>query len=42
MAWEVELVDEVEAWFLGLVKDDPESADLVAEAIEMLAQQGRR
>ncbi|WP_203996680.1 type II toxin-antitoxin system RelE/ParE family toxin [Micromonospora lutea] len=38
--WEVVLHPEVEAWFLGLCRSDPASADLVAEAIELLAEQG--
>jgi hypothetical protein len=31
---------EVEAWFLQLCRTDPASADLVAEAIDLLAEQG--
>ena len=31
MAWEVSLHPEVEAWYLGLCKSDPETADLVNE-----------
>lgn len=38
--WEVSLHAEVEAWFLGLCKSDPASADLVAEAIDLLAAEG--
>jgi hypothetical protein len=40
MAWDVELVDEVERWFLDLCESDPESGDLVAQAIEVLADKG--
>ncbi|MFF5987732.1 type II toxin-antitoxin system RelE/ParE family toxin [Prauserella flavalba] len=40
MVWEVELVAEVEDWFLNLASTDPESADLVEEAIEVLANSG--
>ncbi len=38
--WEVSLHAEVEAWFLDLCRTDPASADLVAEAIDLLAEQG--
>jgi hypothetical protein len=38
--WVIELHDSVEVWFLGLVEEDPETADLVEEAIEMLAATG--
>ena len=38
--WEVRLHSTVEAWFLDLCRDDPVSADLVAEAIDVLAEQG--
>jgi hypothetical protein len=38
--WEVSLHTEVEAWFLDLCRTDPVSADLVAEAIDLLAEQG--
>jgi hypothetical protein len=38
--WEVSLHPEVEGWFLGLCGSDPVSADLIAEAIDLLAQQG--
>jgi hypothetical protein len=38
--WEVRLHPEVEAWFLDLCRSDPESADLVAEAIDLLAVEG--
>lgn len=31
---------EVEAWFLDLCRSDPTTADLVAEAIDVLAEQG--
>ena len=37
MAWEVILLDEVEDWFLNL---DPETADLVVNAIDLLEDQG--
>jgi len=38
--WEVSLHPEVEAWFLDLCHRDPVSADLVAEAIDLLAEHG--
>lgn len=38
--WEISLHPEVEAWFLELRRTDPVSADLVAEAIDLLAEQG--
>jgi hypothetical protein len=33
-------MEEVEAWFMNLVRDDPASAELVASAIDMLAEVG--
>ena len=38
--WAIELHYSVEVWFLGLVEADPETADLVEEAIEILATTG--
>jgi hypothetical protein len=38
--WEISLHPEVEAWFLDLCQADPTSADLVAEAIDLLTEQG--
>lgn len=38
--WKVELHAEVTAWFLGLVKSDPATADLVEEAIDLLEAVG--
>lgn len=38
--WEVWLHPEVERWFLGLCRTDSVSADLVAEAIDVLAENG--
>jgi hypothetical protein len=40
MAWTVILLDEVESWFMELVESDPETADLVAAAIDLLEQEG--
>jgi hypothetical protein len=38
--WEVNLLEEVERWFLQLCESDPVSADRVAEAIDLLAEHG--
>jgi hypothetical protein len=38
--WEVSLHREVEEWFLNLCRTDPVTADLVAEAIDLLAEHG--
>ncbi len=38
--WEVSLHVEVEAWFLDICRADPVSADLIAEAIDLLAEHG--
>ncbi|WP_446686953.1 hypothetical protein [Phytohabitans kaempferiae] len=38
--WEVRLHEEVESWFLDLCGSDAQSADLVAEAIDLLAEHG--
>jgi hypothetical protein len=38
--WTVILVQEVDDWFNALVRQDPESADLVAAAIDLLAETG--
>ena len=38
--WEVSLHSDVEAWFLDPCRADPVTADLVAEAIDLLAEQG--
>lgn len=40
VTWEIELDDAVERWFLELCEADPESADLVEQAIEALAEHG--
>ncbi len=40
MAWEVNLHHEVEAWYLALCKSDPETADLIEDAIDQLAAEG--
>ncbi|KKK05460.1 type II toxin-antitoxin system RelE/ParE family toxin [Micromonospora sp. HK10] len=38
--WEVRLHPEVESWFLHLCSTDPTTADLVGEAIDLLAEHG--
>jgi hypothetical protein len=38
--WEVSLHQEVETWYLSLCESDPESADLVEQAIDLLAAEG--
>jgi len=38
--WEVILLDEVDDWFLNLVKSDPDEAEAVAGAIDLLEAEG--
>jgi hypothetical protein len=40
MAWEISLHHEFEAWYLALCRSDPESADLIEDAIDQLASEG--
>ncbi|WP_395295615.1 type II toxin-antitoxin system RelE/ParE family toxin [Kitasatospora hibisci] len=40
MGWEIILHNDVEAWFLDLSKNDPVSADQVADAINTLEVEG--
>jgi hypothetical protein len=40
MTWGVILLEEVDAWFLHMAREDPVSAGLVAAAIDMLAENG--
>jgi hypothetical protein len=40
MAWEVSLHHEVAAWYLALCKSNPETADLIEDAIDQLAAEG--
>lgn len=40
MAWEVIVLDEVEEWFLGLAEQEPETAQQIAAAIDLLSEQG--
>ncbi len=38
--WDVLLVSEVEDWFMSLVRDDGATANLVEDALELLAVEG--
>ncbi|GIJ45713.1 hypothetical protein Val02_25990 [Virgisporangium aliadipatigenens] len=38
--WQIKIHPEVETWFLDLCRIDPRTADLVSEAIDLLADQG--
>ncbi|MBL8927841.1 MAG: type II toxin-antitoxin system RelE/ParE family toxin [Pseudonocardia sp.] len=40
MAWEISLHEDVEHWYLSLCRDDPATADGIADAIEQLAAVG--
>jgi len=40
--WEVDLHEDVAAWFDQLCEEDPISADLVEAAIDLLSQEGPR
>jgi hypothetical protein len=40
VAWEISLHHEVEAWYLALCKTDPETADLIEDAVDQLASEG--
>jgi hypothetical protein len=40
VVWEVSLLAEVEEWFLELCERDPDSAARVAEAIDLLVENG--
>ncbi len=40
MGWQVLLHPEVEAWFLGLCRDDPITADGISDAIDQLVELG--
>lgn len=39
-AWQILLVEEVADWFDDLTKNDPNSADLVEDAVDRLAMDG--
>jgi hypothetical protein len=38
--WEVSLHQDVEAWYLSICASDPETADLIEQAIDQLAADG--
>jgi hypothetical protein len=40
VAWEISLHEDVEHWYLSLCRDDPATADGIADAIEQLATVG--
>ncbi|WP_439674555.1 type II toxin-antitoxin system RelE/ParE family toxin [Embleya sp. MST-111070] len=40
MSWEIRLLEPVESWFLKLCETDADSAALIVEAIDLLAQRG--
>jgi len=40
VAWEVILVDEVDEWYAELLREDQETAEQVAAAIDLLAERG--
>jgi hypothetical protein len=38
--WEISLHQEVETWYLTICESDPETADLIEQAIDQLAAEG--
>lgn len=38
--WEISLHQDVEAWYLSICGSDPETADLIEQAIDQLAAEG--
>ncbi|ACZ85373.1 MULTISPECIES: type II toxin-antitoxin system RelE/ParE family toxin [Streptosporangium] len=40
MSWEISLHPEVEAWYLEICVSDSETADLIKDAIDQLAEEG--
>jgi len=38
--WEIELVSEVEEWYLELARSDPDTAALIEQAVDRLAEAG--
>lgn len=40
IVWEIELVGQVEEWYLDLAQSNPETAALVEQAIDRLAEAG--
>ncbi|MFJ1539207.1 type II toxin-antitoxin system RelE/ParE family toxin [Micromonospora chalcea] len=39
-SWDVILTEQVEDWYLTLAKEDPDSANQVGAAIDMISQEG--
>jgi hypothetical protein len=37
VSWEISLHPEVESWYLAICASDPETADLIKDAIDQLA-----
>jgi hypothetical protein len=40
LSWEISLHPEVEAWYLEICRTDPETGDLIQDAIDQLAEEG--
>ena len=40
MSWEIRLHPEVEEWYLAICESDPNSGDLIEDAIDQLADEG--
>jgi hypothetical protein len=38
--WEVSLHQDVEAWYLSICQNDPKTADLILQAVDLLAAEG--
>ena len=38
--WEVSLHQDVEEWYLSICQNDPETADLIEQAVDLLATEG--
>ncbi|MBF6348989.1 MULTISPECIES: type II toxin-antitoxin system RelE/ParE family toxin [Nocardia] len=40
MSWEISLHPEVEAWYLAICVSDPDTSDLIADALDQLEHEG--
>lgn len=40
VTWEISLHVEVESWYLAICADDPETGDLIEDALDQLAEEG--
>ncbi|MET8877917.1 type II toxin-antitoxin system RelE/ParE family toxin [Nocardia sp. NPDC004604] len=40
MSWEISLHPEVESWYLAICVSDPETGDLIEDALDQLAEEG--